>query len=77
MYPCLIPACVLIQSNLYYLPGGSRKNLKILIFQLFYFMEGNMAFLKEKDAETLKKRFEKLDKKVTIINFTQEIECQF
>ncbi|MBN2412880.1 thioredoxin family protein [candidate division KSB1 bacterium] len=36
-----------------------------------------MAFLKEKDAETLRKRFEKLDKPVTIINFTQEIECMY
>ncbi len=40
-------------------------------------MEGNMAFLKEKDAETLRKRFEKLDKPVTLINFTQEIECMY
>lgn len=36
-----------------------------------------MAFLKEKDAQNLRKRFETLDKLVKIINFTQEIECQY
>ncbi len=36
-----------------------------------------MAFLKEKDAAALRQRFEKLEKPVRIINFTQEIECQY
>jgi len=36
-----------------------------------------MPLLTEKDAQTLRKRFEKLDKPVKIVNFTQELECQF
>jgi glutaredoxin-like protein len=36
-----------------------------------------IAFLREKDVETLKQRFAGLDKPVKIINFTQELECQF
>lgn len=36
-----------------------------------------MAFLKEKDAEALRKRFESLKKPVRLINFTQEIECLY
>ncbi len=36
-----------------------------------------MGFLKEKDAQNIRKRFIKLEKPVRIINFTQEIECQF
>ena len=36
-----------------------------------------MALLREKDVETLKKRFENLDKAVKIVNFTQELECQY
>lgn len=36
-----------------------------------------MSFLKEKDAEALRQRFEKLKQQVNIITFTQEIECQF
>ena len=36
-----------------------------------------MAFLKEKDAAALRQRFEKLEKPVRIINFTQEIECHY
>ena len=36
-----------------------------------------MAFLKEKDTLALKKRFESLEQTVNIINFTQEIECQY
>ncbi len=36
-----------------------------------------MPLLTEKDAQTLRKRFEKLDKAVKVVNFTQELECQF
>ena len=36
-----------------------------------------MAFLKEKDANALLRRFEKLERDVSIINFTQEIECHY
>ena len=36
-----------------------------------------MAFLKEKDTQALQKRFESLEQTVKIINFTQEIECQY
>ena len=36
-----------------------------------------MAFLRDKDVEALKKRFESLDKPVQLINFTQELECQY
>ncbi len=36
-----------------------------------------MAFLREKDIQTLNKRFESLNKPLRLINFTQEIECQF
>lgn len=36
-----------------------------------------MPFLKEKDLESLRKRFESLVGPVQIINFTQELECRF
>jgi glutaredoxin-like protein len=36
-----------------------------------------MAFLNDKEKIAIKKRFEKLDKTVTLINFTQEFACQF
>lgn len=35
-----------------------------------------MAFLREKDIEALRKRFESLKKPIRLINFTQEIECR-
>lgn len=36
-----------------------------------------MAFLREKDANALKERFINLEKPIKIVNFTQELECQF
>ncbi len=36
-----------------------------------------MAFLKEKDANALRRRFENLQQDVAIITFTQEIECHY
>lgn len=36
-----------------------------------------MAFLKDKDATALRQRFEKLDRPVSIINITQEIEGRY
>ena len=36
-----------------------------------------MAIIKDKDREFLKKEFEKLDKEVQLMVFTQEIECEY
>ncbi len=36
-----------------------------------------MAFLSDKDLKALEKRFEALQKPVKLINFSQELECQY
>jgi glutaredoxin-like protein len=36
-----------------------------------------VAFLREKDKTIIRTRFEELVSSVTIVNFTQEIECQY
>jgi len=36
-----------------------------------------MAFLRDKDKTVIQTRFEELVNPVTVVNFTQELECQF